>query len=327
MRSASLAALRACAALLLLRGACAAVVRHDNSPVCVSSLPLCDSKCRGQDYFFICSAGSGPDGGPYMVCRCAAPAPPLGPQQQGEQGARASATWGARPRAGRAGSAAASCSRSGAPRCASAARSPHRPPSTPHPPCPHSPPPVHHPKAARLVLDPEIGWPGANACNQKTWANDCTSQMTAYINGTTVSLVPAVKSAFNEECAPAPGLVIGPKGTQAAVVFPQYPIGLTATGPDGTLTIDFSATAADDPNQMDWSKCILTYRIVQGSFLDPRVAQAAALQQQQALIAQQQAALAAAAPAAAAGGAGGARAGGALAAAAAGVAAAALALI
>lgn len=64
------------------------------------------------------------------------------------------------------------------------------------------------------------------------------------------------------------------------MVFPQYPIGLTSTGPDGSVTIDFSQTAADDPNQNDWSKCILTYKIIQGSFLDPRAAVAAQKQQQ-----------------------------------------------
>ena len=162
------------------------------------------------------------------------------------------------------------------------------------------------------MLDPANGWPGANACNQKTWANDCTSQMTAVVNGTRVSLVPAVGAAFNEQCDAAPGIVIGPKGTQAAVVFPQYPIGLTSTGPDGSLTIDFSQTAADDPNGMDWSKCILTYKIVQGTFLDPRAAAAAAQKQalQQQLLAAQKAALAAQQQGAA-GGAGGAAATGA----------------
>jgi hypothetical protein len=154
-----------------------------------------------------------------------------------------------------------------------------------------STPPPRAPAVARLVLDSEIGWPGAQACNSKTWANDCTTQMTAVINGTDVSLIPAVRQAFNEDCSPASGIVIGPKGTQAAVVFPQYPIGLTSTGPDGTFQIDFSQTAVDDPNGNDWSRCILTYRIVQGAFLDPRAAQAATL------AAQQQAAAAAAAAA------------------------------
>lgn len=114
-------------------------------------------------------------------------------------------------------------------------------------------------------------WPGSKACNDKTWINDCTSQMTAQVNGTRVTLTPTVSSAFNEKCDPVPGVVIGPKGTQAAVSFPQYPIGLTNTGPDGTLQIDFSMTAADDPNNMDWSQCIVTYKIIQGQFLNPLV--------------------------------------------------------
>jgi hypothetical protein len=112
-------------------------------------------------------------------------------------------------------------------------------------------------------------WPGSKACNDKTWINDCTSKMTAQVNGSNVVLTPAVSAAFNEKCDPVQGLVIGPKGTQAAVSFPQYPIGLTSTGPDGTFQIDFSATAADDPNNMDWSQCIVTYKIIQGSFLNP----------------------------------------------------------
>jgi hypothetical protein len=195
------------------------------------------------------------------------------------------------------------------------------------------------PAVARLALS---NWPGAKACNQKTWvsprrtfsnefrkrmlplvgakaalasgpnpaqrgrrpapspqpsrnppclaprpqANDCTTQLTAAVNGTAVTLTPAVGSAFNENCAPASGIVIGPKGAQAAVVFPQYPIGLTSTGADGSVTIDFSQTAADDPNQNDWSQCILTYRVVQGTFLDPRLA-IAQQRQQQALVQQQ----------------------------------------
>lgn len=120
--------------------------------------------------------------------------------------------------------------------------------------------------AAQLVL---ANWPGSKACNDKTWINDCTSKMTVQLNGSNVVMTPAVSAAFNEKCDPAQGIVIGPKGTQAAMSFPQYPIGLTSTGPDGTLQIDFSQTAADDPNNMDWGQCIITYKIIQGSFLNP----------------------------------------------------------
>lgn len=105
--------------------------------------------------------------------------------------------------------------------------------------------------------------------------------MSAQVNGSNVLFTPAVSSAFNENCAPASGIVIGPKGASAAVSFPQYPIGITQTGADGSLTIDFSQTAADDPNQMDWTQCIVRYKIVQGTFLNPQLgasAQAAALQ-------------------------------------------------
>jgi hypothetical protein len=149
--------------------------------------------------------------------------------------------------------------------------------------------------AASLVL---ANWPGSKACNDKTWLNDCTSQMSVQVDGSNVLFTPAIKAFANEACDPAPGVVIGPRGTQAAVSFPQYPIGLTSTGPDGTLTIDFSSTAGDDPNNMDWSQCIVTYKIIKGTFLNPQLglgAQqgAAALQQAR----QQQAA----APASAAG--------------------------
>jgi hypothetical protein len=114
-------------------------------------------------------------------------------------------------------------------------------------------------------------WPGSKACNDKTWINDCTSRMTAQVNGSSVVLTPAVSEAFHERCDPVRGIVIGPKGTQAAVSFPQYPIGITSTGPDGTFQIDFSATASDDPNMMDWSQCTVSYKIIQGSFLNPLV--------------------------------------------------------
>lgn len=135
--------------------------------------------------------------------------------------------------------------------------------------------------AASLVL---ANWPGSRACNDKTWLNDCTSRMSVQVDNSSVLFTPAIQSFANEACDPAPGVVIGPRGTQAAVSFPQYPIGLTSTGPDGTLTIDFSVTAADDPNNMDWSQCIVTYKIVQGSFLNPQLGLgpqqgAAALQQ------------------------------------------------
>lgn len=203
--------------LLLLGSAHAApTVRTDSSPICNSVFPACQAKCpRGQDYMFVCSAGNGPQGGPYVLCQCVAPAMPVGPKAQ----------------------------------------------------------------AASLVL---ANWPGSKACNDKTWMNDCTSQMSVQVDGPGVLFTPAIKNFANEACDPAPGVVIGPKGTQAAVSFPQYPIGLTSTGPDGTLTIDFSATAGDDPNGMDWSQCIVTYKIVKGTFLNPQLGlggTAAALQQ------------------------------------------------
>jgi hypothetical protein len=72
--------------LLLLGSAQAApTVRSDNSPICNSVFPQCQAKCKqGQDYMFVCSAGNGPQGGPYILCQCVAPAMPVGPKAQGE---------------------------------------------------------------------------------------------------------------------------------------------------------------------------------------------------------------------------------------------------
>jgi hypothetical protein len=96
------AAAAAAALLLLLLApapAAGAVIQHDNSKVCVSTLPACNAKCGGRDYFYICASGNGPLGSPYIICRCAQPAPAVGGPQQ----------------------------------------------------------------SARLVLDPQIGWPGSKA--------------------------------------------------------------------------------------------------------------------------------------------------------------------
>jgi hypothetical protein len=65
--------------------ATADVVSQDNSDVCRAVLPECEAKCRNQrsEMFFICSAGSGPMGGPNIVCRCAQAARPVGGNAQG----------------------------------------------------------------------------------------------------------------------------------------------------------------------------------------------------------------------------------------------------
>jgi hypothetical protein len=75
-------------ALLLAHGAAAAVIQQDNSAVCVSVMPACEAKCKGQQYFFICAAGNGPMGTPYIICRCAQPAPAVGGPQQSERARR-----------------------------------------------------------------------------------------------------------------------------------------------------------------------------------------------------------------------------------------------
>lgn len=70
-------------AVFLCQAAEAQIVRSDNSPVCNTYLPQCEAKCkRGEAYIFVCSAGNGPQGGPYIICRCAAPFTPVGPPQQ-----------------------------------------------------------------------------------------------------------------------------------------------------------------------------------------------------------------------------------------------------
>lgn len=80
-------ALLGCLGLLFCYSVVEAVVSWDNSPVCVQSLPRCEAQCpaaSGKDYIFVCAAGSGPNGGPYVVCQCVAPAAPNPPQQQGK---------------------------------------------------------------------------------------------------------------------------------------------------------------------------------------------------------------------------------------------------
>ncbi|KIZ06269.1 hypothetical protein MNEG_1695 [Monoraphidium neglectum] len=115
---------------------------------------------------------------------------------------------------------------------------------------------------ARLEL---IHWPGAEACNQLTWANDCGGNLAAAIDGTSVTLTPAVAPAFKALCPASAGVAIGQGSkAQAAVAFPQHPVGVVSAKPDGTVTFDFTRAASDDA---DWSKCMLTYRVAEGSFL------------------------------------------------------------
>jgi hypothetical protein len=74
------------AVLVTQRCSAASIVRSDNSPICNSILPRCQAKCpNGQDFMYVCSAGNGPNGGPYILCQCVAPALPVGPPQQGEK--------------------------------------------------------------------------------------------------------------------------------------------------------------------------------------------------------------------------------------------------
>lgn len=71
---------------LFCSSAAAQIIRSDNSPVCNTYLPQCEAKCkRGEAYIFVCSAGNGPQGGPYIICRCAAPFTPVGPPQQSKR--------------------------------------------------------------------------------------------------------------------------------------------------------------------------------------------------------------------------------------------------
>ena len=86
---------------------------------------------------------------------------------------------------------------------------------------------------------------------------------------------PGVSAFSNENCAEFKGKILGPRGLQAAMALPdgQYPIGLTSTGPDGSVQIDFSTQGTSDPmfSHKDWSQCIVTYKIIQGQFLNPPV--------------------------------------------------------
>lgn len=72
---------------LLISSAAAQIVRSDNSPVCNTYFPQCEAKCkRGEAFIFVCSAGNGPQGGPYIICRCAAPLMANPPQQSESNG-------------------------------------------------------------------------------------------------------------------------------------------------------------------------------------------------------------------------------------------------
>lgn len=106
-RSAALALLLVACASGLLQGAAAQgnVIKHDNSPVCTTVLPACEAKCQGQLFFFICAAGNGPMGSPYVICRCAKPAPAVGGPQQSERRdlLPVSCLWGQAPERARAG--------------------------------------------------------------------------------------------------------------------------------------------------------------------------------------------------------------------------------
>jgi hypothetical protein len=88
---------------------------------------------------------------------------------------------------------------------------------------------------------------------------------------------PGVSAFSNENCAEFKGKVLGPKGLQAAMALPdgQYPIGLASTAPDGSVQIDFATQGGTDPmfSHKDWSQCLVTYKIIQGSFLNPPVGQ------------------------------------------------------
>ncbi len=69
--------------LLLGTAVNAAVVDWDNSPICRTNLPACQASCKApMDYLFVCSAGSGPGGGPSVKCNCVTSAEPSNGNQR-----------------------------------------------------------------------------------------------------------------------------------------------------------------------------------------------------------------------------------------------------
>jgi hypothetical protein len=84
-----LTAALALTAALMASTAQAGVIDYDMSPVCQAFLPKCQAQCKAPaDFIFVCSAGSGPNGGPLVKCDCLQPAQPAGGNQS-EQGAAA----------------------------------------------------------------------------------------------------------------------------------------------------------------------------------------------------------------------------------------------
>jgi hypothetical protein len=67
--------------LLLLCTADAAFVELDNTATCRSALPACETKCKGLDYVFSCSAKAD---APRVGCRCTEAAAVVGGPQQSE---------------------------------------------------------------------------------------------------------------------------------------------------------------------------------------------------------------------------------------------------
>jgi hypothetical protein len=136
------------------------------------------------------------------------------------------------------------------------------------------PPPPASRAGARLAL---VGWPGADACDQRTWARDCGGELTVTGAGAAFRLEPSGASSrepagpasLERGCAPARGVVVSRSGARAAVALPGYPVGVAAPGADGTVEFDFGGQGGG-AGLADWSRCVLTYRVVEGSFLGAR---------------------------------------------------------
>lgn len=105
-----------------------------------------------------------------------------------------------------------------------------------------------------------MDFPGAKRCLQKTWINDCGTNMIATISGAAANFTPTITSAFGNPCNTVSGIVIGPN--KAAIAWPEYPLGILTSNPDGSIAIQF--TPFDDGSQ----ECFATYKITQGSFMN-----------------------------------------------------------
>jgi hypothetical protein len=111
-----------------------------------------------------------------------------------------------------------------------------------------------------------VDFPGGQKCKQKTWVNDCGTNMIASVTGSTAAFTPTITQAFGNPCVAQQGIVTGTN--KVVVTFPEYPLGIMTSNRDGSISIQFGAF--DDGS----TNCYAIYKIVQGNFMNGTYAQA-----------------------------------------------------